>query len=75
VESLAKTDDASANKTKRVELPGYKGRLNFTQTASGLIVELPAQKISGLTCSLKITGGNLKPVTPPATTTIIRPNG
>jgi alpha-L-fucosidase len=73
VKSLAKTDDASANKIKRVELLGHKGKLKFTQTAGGLIVELPAQKISGLTCSLKITGSNLKPVTPPATATVIRP--
>ena len=73
VKSLAKTDDASANKIKRVELLGYKGKLKFTQTAGGLIVELPAQKISGPTCSLKITGSNLKPVTPPATATAIRP--
>ena len=73
VKSLAKTDDAGANKIKRVELLGHKGGLKFTQTAGGLIVELPAQKISDLTCALKITGSNLKPVTPPATATVIRP--
>ena len=65
MKSLAKTDDAGANKIKRVELLGYKGRLKFTQTAGGLIVELPAQKAGALTCSLKITGSNLQPVTPP----------
>ena len=61
VKSLAKTDDAGVNKIKRVKLLGYRGKLNFTQTAGGLIVELPAQKLSDLTCSLKITGSNLKP--------------
>ena len=66
VKSLAKTDDASVNEIKRVKLLGYRGKLNFTQTAGGLIVELPAQKISDLTCSLKITGSHLQPVTPPA---------
>jgi alpha-L-fucosidase len=66
VKSLAKTGDASVNNIKRVKLLGCRGSLKFSQTAAGLIVELPAQKISDLTCSLKITGGNLKPVTPPA---------
>ena len=55
------------NKIERIELLGGKGKLKFTQTAGGLTVELPAQKLSDLTCSLKITGRNLKPVPPPAT--------
>jgi alpha-L-fucosidase len=69
IRSLAKTDDMSANQIKRVELLGYKGKLNFTQTADGLTVELPNKKLSDLTCSLRITGSNLKPVAiaPPAT--------
>jgi alpha-L-fucosidase len=66
IQSLAKTDDAGANQIKRVELLGYKGKLKFTQTAEGLIVELPGEKLSDLTCTLKITGSNLQPVTPPA---------
>jgi alpha-L-fucosidase len=64
IKSLPKTDDASVNNIKRVELLGCKGKLKFTQTADALTVELPAHKISDLTCSLKITGGNLKPATP-----------
>jgi hypothetical protein len=51
------------NKIKRVELLGCRGKLKFTQTAGGLTVELPAQKLSDLTCSLKITGSDLKPAT------------
>ena len=74
VKSLAKTDDASANKIKRVELLGYKGKLKFAQTAGGLIVELPAQKISDLTCALKIIGRNLKPVRSPATASVFQPD-
>ena len=66
IQSLAKTDDAGANQIKRVELLGYKGKLKFTQTAEGLTVELPGEKLSDLTCALKITGSNLQPVTPPA---------
>jgi hypothetical protein len=30
--------------------------------------------LSDLTCSLKITGSNLKPVTPPVTAPVIRPD-
>jgi hypothetical protein len=53
-------------------LLGCKGNLKFTQTAEGLTVELPAQKLSDLTCSLKITGSNLKPVTLPATAPVVQ---
>jgi len=74
IRSLSKTDDSGVNKIRRVNLLGYKGKLNFTQTTEGLMVELPDKKISDLTCSLKITGSNLKPVTPLATATVIRPD-
>jgi len=72
IQSLAKTDDSSVNKIKRVELLGYKGKLKFTQTAEGLTVELPAQKLSDLTCSLRIMGSNLKPVTPPVIAPVVQ---
>jgi alpha-L-fucosidase len=62
IHALANTTDATINKIKRVELLGYRGKLKFTQTADGLAVELPGKKISDLTCSLRITGSNLKPV-------------
>ncbi len=62
IKSLAKTEDAGVNKIKRVGLLGYKGKLKFTSTPEGLVVELPAQKAGGLTCALKISGSNLKPV-------------
>ncbi|MGP8238567.1 MAG: alpha-L-fucosidase C-terminal domain-containing protein, partial [Limisphaerales bacterium] len=74
IKSLAKTNDASMNQIDRVELLGGTGALEFTQTADALTVELPAQKISDLTCALKITGSNLKPVTPLATVMMIRPD-
>ena len=61
IRALAKTDDASVNQIQRVEVLGYNGELKFTQTTDGLTVELPSRKISDLTCSLKITGSNLKP--------------
>ncbi len=62
IKSLAQSGDPAQNKIKRISLLGYKGSLKFTQTPEALTVELPAQKISDLTCSLKITGSNLKQV-------------
>ena len=61
IKSLAKTPDPAQNKITKVELLGRKGKLKFEQTADGLIVELPGGKLSDLTCSLRITGSNLKP--------------
>ena len=61
IRALAKTADAEQNHIQRVEVLGFKGELKFTQTTDDLTVELPGQKISDLTCSLKITGSNLKP--------------
>jgi alpha-L-fucosidase len=74
VKSLAKTGAADMNKIKRVELLGHKGKLQFEQTTEGLVVTLPAAKLSDLTCSLKITGSNLKPVTLPVTAPAIGPD-
>ena len=64
IRSLAKSRDAKANQIRRVELLGYKGKLEFSQTAEGLFVTLPGQKISDYACALKITGKNLKPAPP-----------
>ncbi len=61
VRSLAATDDATQNKIEKVELLGREGELKFTQTTNGLAVELPGEKLSDLTCALRITGSNLKP--------------
>jgi alpha-L-fucosidase len=61
IRSLAATADPAQNHIKRIEILGYAGELKYTQTTNGLIVELPDQKISDLTCSLKITGSDLKP--------------
>ena len=62
IRSLAATDDAMQNKIKRVELLGHKGKLKFTQTKDGLAVELPADAKADLTCGLRLSGSNLKPV-------------
>ncbi len=61
IRSLGRTADPTQNQIRRVELLGYRGGLKFEQTAEGLIVALPPQKLSDLTCSLRITGKNFKP--------------
>jgi len=67
VRSLAATDDATQNKIGKVELLGHTGELKFSQTTNGLAVELTGEKLSDLTCTLRITGSNLKPVPIPET--------
>ncbi|HTY87065.1 MAG TPA: alpha-L-fucosidase [Candidatus Acidoferrum sp.] len=62
IRSLAKTAAPGENQIQRIELLGHRGKLKFTQTADGLTVELPAEKLSDLTCALRINGRNLKPV-------------
>jgi alpha-L-fucosidase len=74
IKSLARTDEEGLNQIKKVELLGYKDNLRFIQTGDGLAVELPRQKISDLTCSLKITGSNFKPAPFSPTAAIITPD-
>jgi alpha-L-fucosidase len=66
IKSLAKTGDPAQNKIGKVALLGRAGNLKFTQTADGLAVELPGEKLSDLTCALRITGSHLKPAPMPA---------
>jgi hypothetical protein len=47
-------------------LLGRSGKLKFDQTAEGLSVELPGEKLSDLTCSLRITGSHMTPVILPS---------
>ena len=61
VRSLA----SAAGKISRVSLLGYNGKVGWQQTAEGLVVTLPEQKVSEYTCALKITGTDLKPVEVP----------
>ena len=61
IRSLAQTGDPVQNKISRVEMLGHTGVLTFTQTKSGLVVEIPAAAKPELTCALRITGDNLKP--------------
>ncbi|HEX9048830.1 MAG TPA: alpha-L-fucosidase, partial [Verrucomicrobiae bacterium] len=61
IRSLAAADGANQNVIEKVELLGRAGELKFTQTTNGLTVELPDEKLSTLTCALRITGKNLRP--------------
>jgi alpha-L-fucosidase len=56
VRSLAKPEGSNVNHIKRVTLLGYHGRLDWQQTAQGLLVTLPEKKVSEYTAALKITG-------------------
>ncbi|MCX6915087.1 MAG: carbohydrate-binding protein, partial [Verrucomicrobia bacterium] len=68
VKSLA----APAGKISTVRLLGYNLKVDWQQTAEGLVVSLPEQKVSEYTCALKIVGTDLKPVGLPQAATTIR---
>jgi alpha-L-fucosidase len=69
VKSLA----AESGKINSVSLLGYDGKVEWQQTAEGLVVTLPEQKVSEYTCAIRITGTDLKPIGIPQTSAVIRP--
>ncbi len=62
VRSLAKPAGENVNKIESVSLLGSDAKLEWKQTADGLVVTLPKQKVSEFTAALKITGSDLKAV-------------
>ncbi len=75
VRSLAKPDGSDVNRIKQISLLGYKGKLDWRQTAEGLVVTLPEQKVSEFTAALKITGTALTNVPyAPAAAAVITPD-
>jgi alpha-L-fucosidase len=62
IKSLAKPANEDINNIRKVSMVGYDGKVEWTQTAEGLVVKVPAQKISEYTCAVRITGTDLKPV-------------
>jgi alpha-L-fucosidase len=62
VRSLAKPVGENANNIAKVSLLGYEGKLEWKQSADGLVVTLPAQQVSEYTAALRIAGSNLKPI-------------
>ena len=67
--------DSDINFIEKVSLLGYKEKLDWEQTAEGLTVTLPEQKVSEYTDALKITGSALTHVPYTATGTVASPNG
>ena len=59
IRSLAKPAGSDVNHIEAISLLGYDGKLDWQQTADGLTVTLPEQKVSEYTAALKITGSKL----------------
>ena len=62
VRSLAKPDGQEVNLLTGVRLLGYDGEVKWHQSPDGLVVDLPATRVSGHTAALRITGTNLQAV-------------
>ncbi len=58
-----------AGKISDVRLLGFTGKLDWQQTAEGLVVRLPTQKLCDYSAVLKINGANLTPAVAPAAST------
>jgi len=61
VKSLALPANETGSKVTAVSLLGHRGRIDWKQTQEGLVVTLPAQKLSEYTCALRIGGTALRP--------------
>lgn len=72
IRSLARTTEGGP--VTGVKLLGYKGRVQWTQTDEGLVVTLPAQKLSEYTCAIKVSGKKLKPAPLPEVSTVVAPD-
>jgi alpha-L-fucosidase len=59
IRSLAKPAGSDVNRIEQISLLGYNGKIEWQQTADGLTVTLPEQKVSEYTAALKITGSAL----------------
>jgi alpha-L-fucosidase len=74
IRSLAKPAGEPGSRVSKVGLLGYHGSIEWTQTADGLLVKLPAEKVSPFTCALRITGKSLEPAPLPEVTTLVEPD-
>ena|SRR5882757_2444464 len=61
IRALGKVSGQKTNMIKRVELLGHKGQLHFSQDSNGLVINLPATKVSDVAIALKIDGTHLEP--------------
>jgi len=71
---LIKSLAAPAGKVTDVALLGSTAKLDWQQTADGLVVTLPAEKVSEFTAALKIAGADLKPAPIAETSVIVQPD-
>ena len=69
---LVKSLATPAGEITGVTLLGSKSKLNWKQTSEGLVVTLPAERISEFTAALKVTGKNLKPAPVPLEPVIVQ---
>jgi alpha-L-fucosidase len=74
VRSLAKPNGSDCNRIQQIALLGSDAKLDWKQTADGLIVTLPEQKVSEYTAALKITGSGLTNVPYVLPTAVITPD-
>jgi alpha-L-fucosidase len=74
VRSLAKPAGEKVNAISKVSLLGYSGKLDWKQGTEGLVVTLPARKVSEYTAALKISGRDLKPIPFTSPSQAIAPN-
>jgi alpha-L-fucosidase len=74
IRSLAKPVGEPINRITAIKLLGYNGKVEWTQNVDGLVVKLPATRVSEVTVGLKITGRDLKPVPIPEVVEIVRPD-
>jgi alpha-L-fucosidase len=70
VQSLA----SPAGKVTSVSVLGHSGQVDWQQTAEGLVVTVPSQKVSEYTCALRIAGEDLKPAPLPEISVVIPPD-
>ncbi len=63
-----------AGKINSVDLLGFRGQIQWQQTAEGLMVTVPSEPISPYTCALKIAGQDLQPVPVPEIVITVSPD-
>jgi alpha-L-fucosidase len=75
IRSLAKPVGSNVNRIEQISLLGYNGKVGWQQTADGLTVTLPEQKVSEHTACLEITGSALTNVPYSDPVTVSGPTG
>jgi len=74
IRSLAKPPGSNINRIHQVNLLGYPGKLEWSQTPESLVVTLPEKRISEFTAALRITGAGLTNIPFALPTTYVTPD-